>query len=201
MRYTLVMLLVCLALSAFASVTVLTSGQYYERNGRAFVPLRYVAESLGATVSYNAQTGYITISTGTRITTIRAGEQTMLATGTTLPCPAPFTAYGTTYVPARVIAESLGAIVDYSYGFISITTPGSATVVVNPPPSTTPAPTYTAPRPRAAPAQTMTVYTTRTGECYHRGSCSSLRYSAYATTVSAAKAAGYRPCMRCNPPY
>lgn len=46
----------------------------------------------------------------------------------------------------------------------------------------------------------VTVYTTRTGACYHRAGCSALRKSAYATTVSQAKRDGYRPCIRCNPP-
>ena len=44
------------------------------------------------------------------------------------------------------------------------------------------------------------VYTTRTGECYHRYSCSSLSKSCYETTLSHAVADGYRPCGRCHPP-
>ena len=46
----------------------------------------------------------------------------------------------------------------------------------------------------------VVVYTTRTGKCYHRGSCSSLRKSKYRTTVKRAREAGYRPCQNCNPP-
>lgn len=44
------------------------------------------------------------------------------------------------------------------------------------------------------------VYTTRTGECYHRYSCSSLSKSCYETTLSQVVADGYRPCGRCHPP-
>ncbi len=44
------------------------------------------------------------------------------------------------------------------------------------------------------------VYTTRTGECYHRYSCSSLSKSCYETTLAEAVADGYRPCGRCHPP-
>lgn len=44
------------------------------------------------------------------------------------------------------------------------------------------------------------VYTTRTGECYHRRSCSSLSKSCYETTLAEAVADGYRPCGRCHPP-
>ena len=51
----------------------------------------------------------------------------------------------------------------------------------------------------AATASTV-VYTTRTGSCYHLKGCSSLRKSAYKTTLAKAKAAGYTACKRCNPP-
>ena len=44
------------------------------------------------------------------------------------------------------------------------------------------------------------VYTTKTGECYHKGTCSSLRKSKFETTVREAKADGYRACQNCNPP-
>jgi len=43
------------------------------------------------------------------------------------------------------------------------------------------------------------VYTTRTGECYHRAGCASLRQSCYETTKSAAVSNGYRPCKNCVP--
>lgn len=44
------------------------------------------------------------------------------------------------------------------------------------------------------------VYSTRTGKCYHNAGCSCLRKSKIKTTVKNAKAAGLRPCKRCNPP-
>lgn len=44
------------------------------------------------------------------------------------------------------------------------------------------------------------VYTTRTGECYHRGHCNSLRKSKIETTVAQAQEDGFRPCSRCRPP-
>ncbi len=45
----------------------------------------------------------------------------------------------------------------------------------------------------------VTVYVTRTGECYHRGSCSYLRSSKIPMKLSEAKRR-YRPCSRCDPP-
>jgi hypothetical protein len=44
-----------------------------------------------------------------------------------------------------------------------------------------------------------TVYVTRTGECYHRGTCSYLRRSQIPMELSEAKNR-YRPCSKCNPP-
>ncbi len=46
----------------------------------------------------------------------------------------------------------------------------------------------------------VTVYITRTGKKYHRGSCSYLRRSKIPKNLSDARAAGYGPCSRCGPP-
>ncbi|GAB5444932.1 MAG: hypothetical protein Fues2KO_52810 [Fuerstiella sp.] len=45
-----------------------------------------------------------------------------------------------------------------------------------------------------------TVYITKTGEKYHRGSCRYLRKSRIPIPLSRAKSA-YEPCSRCNPPF
>jgi hypothetical protein len=44
------------------------------------------------------------------------------------------------------------------------------------------------------------VYITDTGEKYHRGSCSYLRQSKHAITLTEALGGGYEPCGRCGPP-
>ena len=46
----------------------------------------------------------------------------------------------------------------------------------------------------------VTVYTTSTGEKYHRSGCSSLRKSRIPTTLDDAQSIGYEPCRRCKPP-
>jgi micrococcal nuclease len=46
----------------------------------------------------------------------------------------------------------------------------------------------------------VTVYVTRTGAKYHRGSCSYLRKSRIPMSLKDACASGYTPCSRCNPP-
>ena len=48
--------------------------------------------------------------------------------------------------------------------------------------------------------QSATVYVTNTGEKYHSAGCSYLRKSQIAVSLSDAKAQGYSPCSRCNPP-
>ncbi|KKK86245.1 hypothetical protein LCGC14_2765150 [marine sediment metagenome] len=45
----------------------------------------------------------------------------------------------------------------------------------------------------------VTVYITRTGECYHRGNCSYLRQSKIPKDLKYAKK-HYRACSRCRPP-
>ena len=46
----------------------------------------------------------------------------------------------------------------------------------------------------------ITVYITRTGKKYHRGSCSYLRSSKIPISLKDACARGYTPCSRCKPP-
>ena len=52
----------------------------------------------------------------------------------------------------------------------------------------------------SAPNGHKTVYLTKTGECYHRSSCTSLSHSKYKTTIEDAVAGGYRRCENCDPP-
>ncbi|MBS1581606.1 MAG: hypothetical protein JST66_05320 [Bacteroidetes bacterium] len=51
----------------------------------------------------------------------------------------------------------------------------------------------------AVPVET-TVYVTKTGGKYHKGTCGYLSKSKIAMALSEAKAAGYGPCSRCKPP-
>lgn len=44
------------------------------------------------------------------------------------------------------------------------------------------------------------VFVTVSGEKYHRSTCSYLSHSKQETTLASAKATGYEPCSRCNPP-
>lgn len=46
-----------------------------------------------------------------------------------------------------------------------------------------------------------TVYVTNTGKKYHRAGCRYLSKSQIPISLSDAKADGYGPCSKCNPPY
>lgn len=72
--------------------------------------------------------------------------------------------------------------------------------------TSTPAVTSTTSTQTQTPAQgqtekkEITVYVTDTGKKYHTAGCSSLSKSKIPMSLSDAKAAGYTPCGRCNPP-
>jgi hypothetical protein len=48
-------------------------------------------------------------------------------------------------------------------------------------------------------SDSITVYITRTGDCYHTEDCYHLRKSKIKTTLAQAKADGYRACKHCHP--
>ena len=53
--------------------------------------------------------------------------------------------------------------------------------------------------PQSQTTNSYTVYITRTGDKYHRGTCSYLRQSKIEIDKDDAIAKGYTPCSRCNP--
>jgi hypothetical protein len=55
-------------------------------------------------------------------------------------------------------------------------------------------------KPAFAAARSSTVYITRTGKCYHRGTCRWLYASKIKSNVAAAKKRGLRACKVCDPP-
>lgn len=67
-------------------------------------------------------------------------------------------------------------------------------ILPDPTPSPTPKPT---PKPTPEP---IIVYITDTGEKYHEWGCQYLKYSSIPVTLSEARADGYTPCSRCDPP-
>lgn len=88
-------------------------------NGRTLLPVRYVAEPLGATVSWAAGTRTVTIQRSSLTLALVVGKATAVANGRILPIDAadsrvaPVILQGRTMLPARFVAEQLGCVVAY----------------------------------------------------------------------------------------
>lgn len=70
---------------------------------------------------------------------------------------------------------------------------------IAPSPTPTPTPRVYAPEPAEEDEEEITVYVTRTGEKYHRGSCRYLRQSKIPMSLEDARLR-YDPCSVCDPP-
>jgi N-acetylmuramoyl-L-alanine amidase len=107
-------------------------------DGRTLVPLRTIAETLGATVTYNQQYNYAVITTGSNqaaspTSTTGGGkydglpEVGVLVNGQTLTGDVPPVILdGRTLVPVRMVAEALGCTVNYSNGAVTVTSSGAS---------------------------------------------------------------------------
>jgi hypothetical protein len=88
----------------------------YNKNGNVMVPARFVVEQLDATVNWEEATNQVTITDelrGIKIV-IAIGSQTASVNGVIKPLEAaPELTNGSTFVPVRFIAESLGATVGW----------------------------------------------------------------------------------------
>jgi archaellum component FlaF (FlaF/FlaG flagellin family) len=84
------------------------------QNGRTLVPLRAIFEAMGATVSWNEKSQTVTAVKGNTTVVMIIGNKTMTKNGAkiTLDVP-PQILNGRTLVPARAVAESFGAKVDW----------------------------------------------------------------------------------------
>jgi hypothetical protein len=86
-------------------------------NDRTLVPLRLIAESLGAKVEWVPETKGISIQDGERVLSLAIGSASPELDGTEIKIDvAPKIIDGYTYVPLRFIAESLDCNVDWSDG-------------------------------------------------------------------------------------
>jgi competence protein ComEC len=63
-----------------------------------------------------------------------------------------------------------------------------------------PVPTQAPPPQRQAQTKEQTVYITKTGKKYHRGTCRYLSRSKIPVSLKDAQSNGYTPCSVCNPP-
>ena len=100
-------------------------------NGRTLVPLRFVAENLGATVEYSDEDKAVAIEGDNKTITITIGDDEMFVNGKIIKLDAPAVLEnGRTLVPIRAVAEELGNKVQYfDSGVIVI---GRAANIFNP---------------------------------------------------------------------
>ena len=83
-------------------------------NGRTFVPIRLVAESFGADVSWDNATRTVTIKNDSTTITLKVGSKTATVDGKSYTLDAaPYIKGGRTMVPIRFISEALGLYVYY----------------------------------------------------------------------------------------
>lgn len=89
---------------------------FVDENNRTQVPLRLVAEALGARVEWDADTGEITVA-GNKAVRLALGRNTCLVDGVEYVMDtAPVAHNGCTFVPLRFVAQVLGAEVDWEPG-------------------------------------------------------------------------------------
>ncbi len=86
----------------------------YIKDDRTMVPLRFLTESMGATVGYNDQTRGITITLGETVMELTVDEKTYLLNGVAyeMDCAAEIVE-NRTFVPVRFVSEALGKAVKW----------------------------------------------------------------------------------------
>lgn len=78
------------------------------------VPLREIANSLGASITYDQETGTIGVTKGSRKVTLTIGSKTVYYNGSAeTASAAPKVINSVTYVPAQVFARGLGASLEF----------------------------------------------------------------------------------------
>ncbi len=84
------------------------------RNSRTMLPVRFVAEALGATVGWNGETSTVSVTSSTAEIKIVIGAASATVNGKTIALDAPaFIESSRTYLPVRFVAENLGATVEW----------------------------------------------------------------------------------------
>ncbi len=86
----------------------------YIQDGRTLVPVRYLADALGAATSWNGTAQEVTVTSGSTTVAMTIGSTalTVNGQGQTMDV-APVINGGRTYLPARWVAENLGYSVDW----------------------------------------------------------------------------------------
>jgi hypothetical protein len=81
----------------------------YIKNGRTYVPVRYLGDALGATTSWDAATQTVTVTKGNKTVVLVIGSKIAKVNGQDVVMDvAPEISNGRTMLPARYVAEGLG---------------------------------------------------------------------------------------------
>ena len=92
---------------------------------RTFLPIRKIAEALGAEVAWNGEEKSVTITDGEKTITVYIGQNVAVVNGETVTLDASaFIETERTYLPLRFIAENLGAAVTWDAATKTITIVG-----------------------------------------------------------------------------
>jgi hypothetical protein len=110
-----------LAIFTIGQTSFFLDGQSYNTdaapfisNGRTLVPVRYLADALGATTNWDATTQKVTINKGSTTIELTINSTTGATNGKASQMDAaPLLVNGRTYLPARDIAEALGYTVEW----------------------------------------------------------------------------------------
>ena len=93
---------------------ILTNAEPIVKDGHTLVPLRTLLESMGASVNYDSTTRMITVVRGDKQIQMKPGSSAATVNGNNVTLDTPVVVIqGRTYIPARFVAESLGATVNW----------------------------------------------------------------------------------------
>lgn len=93
----------------------------FVKDGRTLVPVRFISESLGAEVDWNAKTEAVTVKLDGKTISLVVGSKTMKVGNKSIDLDvAAEINDGRTYLPLRALAEALGKKVFYDRGLIVI---------------------------------------------------------------------------------
>jgi hypothetical protein len=103
-------------------------------NGRTLVPIRFIAEALGAAVDWNAKKKTATITLGNKVVVLTLNSSEAMVNGKKVMMDVPAMAKdGRTLVPIRFVTENLDLNIDFNSATKEITiTGGSASTPSNP---------------------------------------------------------------------
>lgn len=94
---------------------------YINQDNRTLIPVRLIATLLGCEVSYNANTGVITIQQGLTTITLTVGSKNVTVNGKTVVLDTAVEIFqGRAVVPLRFVSEALGHQVDFTNGIITV---------------------------------------------------------------------------------